>query len=369
MQKNDSTSHIKPFIKWAGGKEKELNILKNFYPKKFSKYIEPFVGGGAVFLNTDAQTYYINDKSSELIALYSSIKTQSSAFFSYLTVIAKSWKYIEEFSEKNKASLIKLFALNNRNSLEEYIKIHFVELKENLCISTLHSAVLENELKRNLFSKINRANKIQNIKGTLPEEEIFYNMECALKSSYYMYLRSIYNKLDLNDNPNIYSAVFYFIREYCYSSMFRYNKNGTFNVPYGGISYNRKDFSNKINLLKNPFLISKLEKASIYNEDFESFLNNLIINNNDFIFLDPPYDTEFSTYAKNPFDKEDQIRLCEYLKNTKAQFLLVIKETDFIKNLYKDFNIASFDKHYLVSFKNRNKKDVKHLIITNYEVN
>ena len=88
------------------------------------------------------------------------------------------------------------------------------------------------------------------------------------------------------------------------------------------------------------------------------------------MFLDPPYDTEFSTYAGNEFGKKDQIRLRDYLKNTKAKFMLIIKNTDFIYNLYNQdgFFIKSFDKKYLVSIKNRNDKDVEHLIITNYEI-
>lgn len=44
------------------------------------------------------------------------------------------------------------------------------------------------------------------------------------------------------------------------------------------------------------------------------------------------------------------------------------KNTDFIYNLYNNehFNITSFDKKYMVSFMNRNNKDVEHLVITNY---
>ena len=50
--------------------------------------------------------------------------------------------------------------------------------------------------------------------------------------------------------------------------------------------------------------------------------------------------------------------------------MLIIKNTDFIYNLYRNngFYIKSFDKKYLVSFQNRNNKDVEHLIITNYEM-
>ena len=57
-------------------------------------------------------------------------------------------------------------------------------------------------------------------------------------------------------------------------------------------------------------------------------------------------------------------------KNTKAKFMLIIKNTDFIYNLYnvKGLYIKSFDKKYLVSIKNRNDTNVEHLIITNYEI-
>ena len=54
--------------------------------------------------------------------------------------------------------------------------------------------------------------------------------------------------------------------------------------------------------------------------------------------------TEFSTYAQNDFDKNDQVRLANYLKHTKAKFMLIIKNTDFIYNLYNDngFYIKKF---------------------------
>lgn len=84
-------------------------------------------------------------------------------------------------------------------------------------------------------------------------------------------------------------------------------------------------------------------------------------------FLDPLYDTDFSTYAQNEFRHEEQKRLCECLKRTPAKILLIIKNTDFIYELYKDnFNITSFDKKYMVSFMNRNDRKAEHLIITNY---
>lgn len=150
--------------------------------------------------------------------------------------------------------------------------------------------------------------------------------------------------------------------------MFRYNSKNEFNVPYGGMAYNKVNFKEKIIYLKNKNLIIFLKKAEIFTLDFEKFLNRFHFNENDFIFLDPPYDSEFSTYATNEFSKQDQIRLANFLKRTYAKFMVVIKETDFIKDLYKKsgFKIRSVDKRYMVNFKNRNKKNVRHLKITNY---
>ena len=49
--------------------------------------------------------------------------------------------------------------------------------------------------------------------------------------------------------------------------------------------------------------------------------------------------------------------------------MLVIKKTDFIYDLYaEDFNVLSFDKQYTYNICNRNDREVKHLIITNYEL-
>lgn len=209
--------------------------------------------------------------------------------------------------------------------------------------------------------------RLEKEKGKLCESDILDNFEAAFKSGFYMHFRHLYNNIEKYEiNDSFATAIFYFIREYCYSSMFRYNKNGDFNVPYGGISYNRKNFRAKIDRLTDSELLEHLNRSTIKCLDFEEFLDEVQPASGDFMFLDPPYDTDFSTYANNKFDQDDQIRLANYLKDTKADFMLVIKNTDFIYSLYEDFNIKSFDKKYLVSFQNRNDKEAEHLLIMNY---
>ena len=187
-----------------------------------------------------------------------------------------------------------------------------------------------------------------------------------------MFIRHLYNenKNKVIDNFGYSSACYFIIRDLCYSGMFRFNKEGKFNVPYGGIGYNKKCFKDRVKKLKNKKLINHFKNTDINNNDFMDFLRNNPPESDDFIFLDPPYDTEFSSYDNNEFDKKDQKRLAEYLINEcKGKWMVVIKHTDFIYDLYnkKGIEIIPFDKRYAVSFMDRNKKDVTHILIRNYE--
>ena len=205
----------------------------------------------------------------------------------------------------------------------------------------------------------------------MPNEDLHKIFLSALKSAYYTFIRKLYN------NPSEFlvckdefSAIFLFIRTYCYSGMFRYNSMGKFNVPYGGIGYNNNSLRKKIDYYSSSLLVKKFKNTYFESSDFETFLSSKKLSSNDFIFLDPPYDTEFSTYAQNEFNRSDQARLSNLLiKKVKAKWMLVIKSTDFILSLYENKNliISSVDKKYNVSFMNRNHRDVSHLIIRNYQ--
>lgn len=66
---------LKPICKWSGGKRDEIKQFSKFYPKRFKRYIEPFVGGGAVFFDLNFEgVNIINDVHPELINFYRQIK-------------------------------------------------------------------------------------------------------------------------------------------------------------------------------------------------------------------------------------------------------------------------------------------------------
>ena len=217
---------------------------------------------------------------------------------------------------------------------------------------------------------MSRMKDIETKKSILPEKDLLDNVETAIKSAVYMNFRHLYNNKNLISEDNaLHCALFLFIRNYSYSGMFRYNDKGDFNVPYGGIGYNNKGMAKKLDYYLSKPLLRHFADAHIYNNDFEDFLRKCNPTTEDFIFLDPPYDSEFSTYAQNAFTKDDQQRLADYMLNEcQAKWMMIIKNTDFIYNLYnkEGINIRTFDKEYIVSFMNRNEKKVTHLLITNY---
>ena len=376
------TRRLSPILKWAGGKEQELKyILPNLPQEKFNDYYEPFVGGGAVYTAVQADKYFINDKSDELITLYRSFtNSDRQLFFKALDEIIHNWDLLTTVIQNNEKFFIQTYKKYSNDKIDdnklkdilfEFILTHSDQF--NGMFSTIFNFNIENfikEIKINLIRKIKRMKELEKLKNVLPDNDILDNIETALKSAFYMHFRHIYNNTKKYKINNAFkSAIFLFIRNFAYSGMFRYNAKGEFNVPYGGIAYNRKNFQKKVDYLRTEELKSLLDNTIIENEDFEAFFEKHIPSKNDFIFLDPPYDSEFSTYAKNEFTRKDQERLANYLINKcKAKWMMIIKNTDFIFGLYdkKGLNIKSFDKTYLVSFMNRNDKNVEHLLITNY---
>lgn len=370
-----------PILKWAGGKEQELKYIIPNLPEKFENYYEPFVGGGAVYTALQAEKYYINDKSEELISIYQSITNgDRQLFFKAIDEIIHNWDLLTTVIGNNSSFFIQTYKKYSQDKIDdnklkdnlfEFILTHSEQF--NGMFSTMFNFNIENfikEIKINLIRKIKRMKVLEKIKHQLPDNDILDNIETALKSAFYMHFRHIYNNTKkYKINSAFKSAIFLFIRNFAYSGMFRYNSNGDFNVPYGGIAYNRKNFQKKVDYLKTKQLKSLLDNTIIENDDFEIFFAKHKPSKNDFVFLDPPYDSEFSTYAKNEFTKDDQNRLADFLiKKCAAKWMMIIKNTDFIFNLYnnKGLNIDAFDKTYLVSFMNRNDKNVEHLLIKNY---
>ncbi len=370
---------LSSLLKWAGGKEQELRHILPLLPA-FRRYYEPFVGGGAVFFSIQAEQKFINDKSSELIHVYKMVAENNYKFFQALSGFAHEWQRLSQFADAHASDLSALYEAYSREEctadgmqakIAEFVCRHAEQFK-GMFVHALdvNSANFLREIERNLISKTARMKRLESRKGKLPDRDITANLESALKSAFYMHLRHLYNRIgEYAIAPEFAAAIFFFVREHAYACMFRYNSRGEFNVPYGGISYNRKDLRRKISYLQSSPLRHHLANTLIENMDFEAFLQKYAPQADDFIFLDPPYDSEFSTYTQNEFGQQDQRRLAHYLLHQcNAKFMLVIKNTPLIYALYSNqgLTMRAFDKRYLVSFQDRNNRKTEHLIITNF---
>ena len=87
------------------------------------------------------------------------------------------------------------------------------------------------------------------------------------------------------------------------------------------------------------------------------------------MFLDPPYDSEFTDYGYCVFDKEAHKDLFNHFANTKIKCLMVIGKTAFIEDLYKDYIVDRYDKKYkfkLYAGRVGDEINTEHLVIKNY---
>ena len=176
---------LSPIIKWAGGKESELDIIHRYAPESFDTFYEPFVGGGSVFMSFNAKSYKINDFSKELINLYQCIREKNLTFYNWLKLIESDWKNVLSFSETEK-TLFTLY-INFRNNLQtdkqikDFINSYISEKKDTLdkLLSkqfSWHRDVFIKEIKINLSRKILRMKKIETEKNVMPDEDVVENI-------------------------------------------------------------------------------------------------------------------------------------------------------------------------------------------------
>jgi DNA adenine methylase len=140
--------------------------------------------------------------------------------------------------------------------------------------------------------------------------------------------RSRFNALIREGRENTCEAasLFYYLNRTAYNGLCRFNASGEFNVPFGRYATIRyvTDFGGYRDVLSSwRFTVGDFGK--------------LRISPGDFIYADPPYDVEFTKYAKEGFTWRDQVRTAEWCADHRGPVVLVNQATDRICRLYADF--------------------------------
>ncbi|MFI4914883.1 MAG: DNA adenine methylase [Phycisphaerales bacterium JB060] len=248
-QVRDGSYAARPFVKWAGGKRRLIPEVVGRAPAAFHRYVEPFLGGGAVALALGWKEMVLNDANGELIEAFRVV----------------------------------------RDALDELVPILDVH--------------------RARHSKSH-----------------FYEVRATDASTL---------------APAERAARFIYLNKTCFNGLYRVNRHGQFNVPFGRA--------------KNPSIYdseslkaaaSALSGAELMSMDFEDFIAGHI-QTGDFVYLDPPYIpvgqySDFKRYTKEQFREREQERLAVIygqLVDLGAYPILSNSYTELTMDLYSRFRI------------------------------
>lgn len=294
---------VKPFVKWAGGKNSLIPQITKYYPFELKngfieRYIEPFVGGGAVLIDIlqkyEIKEAYAFDINIDLINCYNVIK----------------------------------------NNVEELI----------------------NELDK--------------------KEKNFIALNDEERQNYFYDIRAEYNSYKLNDKLDVKRASeFIFLNRTCFNGLYRVNKDGKFNVPCG--KYKNPTICDSNNLRN----LSELIKNVIF-EYGDYRKSEKYVNNNTFVYFDPPYrplsaTSGFTSYTKEDFNDDNQKELAQYynklsLKNAKLMLSNsnpknVNENDNFFEDIYKGCYINEVSAKRMINSNAKGRGEISELLITNYE--
>lgn len=249
MATMQTLSYAAPFLKWAGGKTQLLPELLKYVPSHYEVYIEPFIGGGALFFELQPTRAVLADSNPELINCYTIVRDKVEELISVLS----TYPYSQEF---------------------------YYQLREQS-----------------------------------PEDAV-------LRAARMIYLNRT-----------------------CYNGLYRVNKQGQFNVPFGRY--------------KNPVICDKeklrvasyaLQRAEIICADYQETLQRYA-QPESFIYIDPPYHpvsrySDFKRYTAEFFYEEDQQKLASIAKElaqSGSYVLLSNSYCDFILDLYQDCEVIEVE--------------------------
>lgn len=162
-----------------------------------------------------------------------------------------------------------------------------------------------------------------------------------------------------------------YLNKTCFNGLFRVNNAGEFNTPFG--RYKNPNIVNEPTLRA---VHSYFQSANItfYNNDYKKVLKSL--KSDTFVYLDPPYDplsdtSSFTGYNKGGFDRKEQKSLkkcCDSLDNKGIKFLLSNSATDFIGELYSEYDPITVQAKRAINSVSSKRGQIDEVLVKNYDI-
>ena len=195
------------------------------------------------------------------------------------------------------------------------------------------------------------------------------------KQAYYYEQREKFNTVQLKEDTAIEkAALFIFLNKTCFNGLYRVNKKGHYNVPFG--KHEKPTICDADNLLKISDLLQNVTMRSC---DYHDVLN--FVDENTFVYIDPPYrplnaTSGFTSYTEEQFNDNNQIELAEMYKELSCiggKVMLsnsdphnVDENDDFFDDLYADYNILRVEASRAINSIGNKRGKIKELLIKNY---
>jgi DNA adenine methylase len=264
-----------PILRWAGGKTRIVHFLRPLVPALDSgcTYVEPFLGGGALFFALKPKSAILGDSNSELINCYRQVANHP-------------------------GEIVRLLSMHRRNHSKKYYY-------------SLRQLTTGNAVER--------------------------------------------------------AARFLYINKTAFNGIYRVNKRGIFNVPFGP-SQSGPAIPSRDRLYSSSKI---LRQATFVVADFQHTASQA--KEGDFVYLDPPYpplrdSANFTHYTADRFGHEDQVRVAETFKQLHSRgcrVMLSNSDVKAIRALYRGFHFTTLEvTRWLGS--NGDRFKVNEVVITNY---
>lgn len=204
-------------------------------------------------------------------------------------------------------------------------------------------------------------------------ESSFLSLNQENRKKFYLDIRKKFNHEKIYNSGVEIAAKLIFLNKTCFNGLYRVNSKNEFNVPFG--AYKNPTICNSENLLT---VSEILQRAEIICGDFTESKKH--ISKKTFVYLDPPYrplnaTASFTSYSKDSFTEQDQIRLadfCREIEKQGAKFLLSNsdpknedKKDRFFENIFKGFGICRVKASRMINCKAIGRGQIDELLITN----
>jgi DNA adenine methylase len=182
---------------------------------------------------------------------------------------------------------------------------------------------------------------------------------------FYYKIREMDRNINFKETDKILRATrFIYLNKTCFNGLYRVNSNGFYNVPIG--SYKNPNIYDEKLILNASY---NLQNVHIENLDFFNIVDTA--KSGDFVYLDPPYyplikNSNFTSYNETIFLDNEQIRVFELFINLNKKGVSVLKSnsnTEFIKKLYKDYEIEFVECHRAINSKANSRGKIEEILV------